>query len=101
MWAPSGRYVVWCGPFCDDRFVGRQVHYGEEVHDQAAAGPQRPAPAPVAHRLPLVAGNQAVARLFVQREPAAEEEEDTTVSKLDENVQRQAPAEEEEEPAEG
>lgn len=49
------------------------------------------------------ASDDTVQGLFVQREPAAEEEkeEDTTVSKLDTSVQREGPAEEEEEPAAG
>lgn len=49
------------------------------------------------------AGDDNVQGLFVQREPAAEEEkeEDTTVSKLDTSVQREGAAEEEEEPAAG
>jgi hypothetical protein len=52
--------------------VGRQVQFGE-VHDQQTVPAQQASPAPaVAHRLPLVAGNQAVGRLLVQRETAAE-----------------------------
>ena len=68
--------------------------------DHAAGATSTPASSGAVQRC---GSDETVQGLFVQREPAAEEEkeDDTTVSKLDIGVQREQAPEEEEEPAAG